>query len=111
MYDLADNPPKNKIDLQNWLSDWIEKVNGKKIFNIREEPFTLIAGFSRSGYTHEILKSNSTSQYAWWVRDHIFEAHLPKDPYIGFPKERHPSLEAVLESIVDFYYTKWKLTG
>ena len=110
MYDLGDTPPKNKADLRNWLTDWIEKIKEKRVIDIHGELFTHIAGFSRSGYSHEILRSNSTTQYAWWVKDHIFEASCPKDPYVAFPKERYSSLESVLDSMIDVYYTKWKLS-
>jgi hypothetical protein len=111
MYDLYDNPPINKSDLRNWLVDWIEKVKEKRVFDIHGEMFTQVAGFSRSGYSHEILKNNSTNQYTWLIRDWVSEAHGLKDPYIAFPKERYSDIESVLESMIGFYYTKWNLTG
>lgn len=109
MYDLSTNPPKNKGDLRVWLTSWIEKIDNKVHFDIHGEVFILVAGFSRSGYIHEILQSKITNEYAWWIRDTMFEAYIPKDSYINFPPERYSSLEAVLEAMIEFYSRKMNI--
>jgi hypothetical protein len=110
MYDLVKNPPKKKADLRVWLTSWIEKIDHTIFYDIHGELFIIIAGFSRSGYTHEILQSKTTKEYAWWIRDSAFEASGPKDPYARFPNERYSSLEMVLTAIIDYYSRKWNLT-
>jgi hypothetical protein len=91
------------------LTDWLETVDQKTVYNIHDEMFTLVAGFCRSGYTHEILQSKTSKEYKWWIRDSIFEASCPKDPYIWFPKEKYSSLQEVLENMIEYYSRKWKL--
>jgi hypothetical protein len=111
MYDLVDNPPKNKKDLRDWLTSWIEKIDQARAFHIHGEVYTFVAGFSRSGYTHEILRSQATKEYTWWIRDTMFEASGPKDPYIAFPNKRYSGLDTVLEDMIEHYSTQWKLIG
>jgi hypothetical protein len=103
------NLPTRKPEIREWLSSSMEKIDRKIVFDIHGELFTFIAGFCRAGYTHEILRSKTTKEYAWWIRDYVFEASGPNDPYTSFPIERYPSLETVLEAMIDSYARKWNL--
>jgi hypothetical protein len=99
MYDFYGNPPKTKQDIYDYLTSWLQPE--KSNIMVKNEIFIQELGFRRAFYNHCVFRSESTNKYVWWV----FE-----EPDIStFPTKRFSSYEALLEYVVNDYYTRWKL--
>ncbi len=101
MYDFYKNPPKTKQDLRDYFTTWLEKIDDHAALIVNGETFVQEFGFRRGFYTHGAFCSLLTHEYVWWV----FEVPDLKT----FPTIRFPTYDALLEYVIDDYYTKWKL--
>ncbi len=106
MYDFYGRPPQSKADLREWLTDWLEKPKKEILIEIKNEPFLLEFGFTRAGYSHEVFQSKTSGEYIWWVTQNCCDVDSSQ-----FPTKRFPSYETLLDYVIDYYYSAWKLTA
>jgi hypothetical protein len=104
MYDFYANPPNTRNELREWLTSWLEPVNDDTPLTINNETFIQEKGFRRAFHLHCVFRSLQTNEYIWWV----FEEQPPLNM---FPSQRYPTYKALLDSVIEDYYTQWKLTG
>jgi hypothetical protein len=99
MYDFYGKPPRTKDEIREYLTTWLEKPNKEVILEHKGERFVAECGFRRAFHVHTIYRSLSTNEYLWWVSE---DGDLNT-----FPLKRYPSIEALLEDVIEEYFIRW----
>jgi hypothetical protein len=99
MYDFYAKPPKTKEEIREYITSWLEKPKEEVFLEHRDEKFTLESGFRRAFYFHTIYRSLTTNEYVWWVTE--------DEDLRTFPTKRYPSIEALIEDVVEDYFVRW----
>ncbi len=106
MYDFYRNPPQSKADLREWLTDWLVKPEKETTFEVHNELFSLELGFTRAGYSHEVIRSKQSGEYIWWVTENCYEVDSR-----SFPTLRFQTYDALLEHVINYYSREWNLSA
>ena len=106
-YDFYRNPPKNREQIREYLTSWLEELDEKPTLEIEGETFIQEKGFRRAYCKHCVFRSLLTNEYVWWVFEPVF---LQADDISSFPKKRYPTFESLIEGAVEEHYVAWRLT-
>jgi hypothetical protein len=106
MYDFYKNPPKNKQELREWLTSWLEPVSSDTpLLELNDNKYIQESGFRRAFHKHCVLRNISTMEYVWWVFSGDDSSYLTT-----FPEQKFSNYDQMLNYVIDDYYKSWNLT-
>ena len=92
-------------DVREYITTWLDPVTDAVAIEIQGARFQPIAGFRRADYIHTVYQNQTTGDYVWYV------APDSTTDYAGWPTKSYPTLDTLLEDVIERQCQQWGITA